>query len=206
MESELSNLKNNWQNMEEFQNCIDVLEKLGDNVRDTNGLLLRAGKKKTTDQFEEFFETYIDNWTKQFLQWKSKLLPLCLASDDKTVASTFATWYVKQGEMDESDIETNIFENCSVHGDCFPKMKSWIDFLKSCTLDEPDRVLSKHQHAVQAISEGTNLYDWPPTKIIADLVHDVKQHWYIVPTTAQMVEGAVQESSLCSLSLESPQM
>ena len=44
------------------------------------------------------------------------------------------------------------------------------------------------------------LYERPALQIIFDLLHDVKSYYFIVASTTQMVEAAVQESSLCSLS------
>jgi hypothetical protein len=54
---------------------------------------------------------------------------------------------------------------------------------------------------VLELANGTvTLYERPVLQIIFDLLRDVKSYYFIVASTTQMVEAAVQESSLCSLS------
>ena len=199
MQYELENLQNNWRTIQEFHECVCILDVLPDDVKE-NGKLQTAGKQKTQEQFTLFFKLYIDNWTQQFRRWKHKLAPLCIASSNKTAVSTFALWYKQKGRLDPNGDEQNVFTNCSVHKNCHLALGQWVNFLNTCTFIE-DPILCQHADTVNEIeNDDQHSYVVPQSHKMSSFLVDVKKYIFVVPTVTQIVEGTVQDSALCSLS------
>ena len=200
MDKELLFLKDNWRTMDDFAPCVHILDNLPPDETSEVGGLKRAGKETTSDQFRDFFDEYTRVFTNNFRRWKQKLVPFSIASSNKIVSKTIAEWYCNEGIITAREDIANIFASCHVHLHCSVSLHEFISFLKTCDF-AIDPVLQRHQAAVLELANGTvTLYERPVLQIIFDLLRDVKSYYFIVASTTQMVEAAVQESSLCSLS------
>jgi len=199
MEIELADLQNSWSTSESFAGCMAVLDSLPLDERNDDGTLKRAGKETTMEQFSDFFKQYKQTFDNQFYRWKKKLAPLAIASSNSKAATIFAKWYIAKGEIEDSEDETDILDGCTVHINCKLTEKQWVAFLKTCDYSI-DIVLQRHLDAVNEIASGSYLYEADSSENTTLFLHDVKRLFYIIPTVTQMVEAAVQESSLCSQS------
>ena len=198
MEQELQNMKDNWRTLDIFSSCIELLDTLPPDEKDTHNEIIRHGKESTETQFTIFFDKYTHVFNANFKRWKKKLVVFSIASTNCEVATTLAKWYLQKGRITSSSDETNIFEGSSVHPDCNLTMKTFVTFLKSCEFHN-DAILDRNLSAVREIASGSSLYNGQGLSI-AELLLDVKLYYLSIATVTQMCERTVQETALCSAS------
>lgn len=194
MQTELDNIRENWQTMPAFEDAANTLLRLNPDIVDSNGDVLVGGKETTLKQIEDYFRIYRTTFTKHFKRWRERLAPLVIASQDCRAVDIFAKWYLGRDQIVPAD------EVCDgkdeIHARTF-KYKAWLEFLEtSCTREL--WLHNKFKAAIEKVANGSRLWDTTiEDEDISNLRLFARNQIFIIPHHTQSTEAGVQETSIC---------
>ena len=194
MQTELDNIRENWQTMSAFKDAANTLLCLNSDTVDSNGDVLVGGKETTLKQIEDYFRIYRTTFTKHFKRWRERLLPLIIASQDCRVVEIFAKWYLGRDQIIPANEECDGKDE--IHARKF-KYKAWLEFLKtSCTREL--WLHDKFKAAIEKVADGSHLWDQTINdEDISNLRSFARNQIFIIPHHTQSTEAGVQETSIC---------